>query len=192
MLRTAMAVAVVFVLCCQHAVAQEASPRKQEGDAAARRLPFPKEFDPSRYLGKWYEVARLPTPAQPAGTLATAEYAAGKNEGEVIVKNTAYTGAGELIATIEGKAQLLPDDPPRLAVSFGPVVPKDPNYFVIHVDEDYQHAVVGTPDRKSLWILSRKVPIPQETRDALFAIAKEAGFDTQKIFVADWKAGPSK
>ena len=98
---------------------------------------FPKKFDSTRYLGKWYEVVRMPTPAQATGTLATAEYTAGEKDGEVIVKNSAYTADGKLIAAIEGKALLLPNDPPRLAVGFGPVVPKDPNYFVIHVDEDY-------------------------------------------------------
>ena len=113
-----------------------------------------------------------------------AEYSAGKEKGEVIVKNSAYTAEGKLISAIEGKARLLPNDPPRLAVSFGPVVPNEPNYYVIHVDEDCEHVVVGTPDRKSLWILSRKVPITKETSESLSAIAKEAGFDTQTIFIA--------
>ena len=191
MFRIAIIATVAIALCCQHAEAQHSSAKDQEG-AVEGQLPCPENFDPARYLGKWYEVARLPNPVQPAGTLAMAEYAAGKEKGEVIVKNSAYTGEGKLISAIEGKAQLLPNDPPRLAVSFGPVIPQEPNYFVIHVDEDYQHAVVGNPDRKSLWILSRKVPITKETRESLFAIAKKAGFDTQKLFVAGWKEAPSK
>ncbi len=191
MIRTLIVAALVLVLYCQQTAAQQTPAKSQEG-AAEKQLPFPEDFDSNRYLGKWYEIARLPNPAQPAGTLATAEYSVGKEEGIVLVKNSAYTAEGKLIAAIDGKAQLFPNAPPRLAVSFGPVVPDKPNYYVIHVDEDYQHAIVGTPDRKSLWMLSRKVPITQETRDSLFAIAKEAGFETQKLFIAEWKAGPSE
>lgn len=94
---------------------------------------------------------------------------------------------GQAIMSIEGKAQLLPDDPPRLAVSFGPVAATEPNYFVIHVDENYQHAVVGTPDRKSLWILVRHVPVAEKTLETLTAIARQAGFDTEKLIVHRWK-----
>ena len=192
MLRAVIFATVALALCCQRVVAQETSPKSPEGSGAEKQLPFPKDFDPTRYLGRWYEVARLPNPAQPAESLAAAEYSAGENEGEVIVKNSAYTAEGKLISAIKGKAQLLPSDPPRLAVSFGPIVPKEPNYFVIHVDGEYQHAVVGTPDRKSLWILTRKVPIAERTRESLFDIAKEAGFDTQKILIGEWKAEPSE
>jgi len=192
MVRSTIVSVVAVVLFCQGAVAQEALSTQAGRDVGTKSLPFPKTFDPTRYLGKWYEAARLPTPVQPAGTLATAEYASGKNEGEIIVKNTAYTAEGKLISTIEGTAQLLPDDPPRMVVGFGPVVPKDPNYFVIHVDKNYQHAVVGTPDRKSLWFLARKVPVPGDTMDSLIAVAKQAGFDTQKLIVGKWKAAPTK
>lgn len=181
---------IVAMLACSPFVAAQDS--KPDRDAADKSLPFPEKFDPTRYLGKWYEVARMPTPAQPADTLATAEYSAGEKEGEVIVKNSAYTSQGKLIAAIEGKAQRLPNDPPRLAVSFGPIVPKEPNYFVIHVDQEYQHAVVGTPDRKSLWILARKVPVPAETKASLLTIAKQAGFDTQKLIFGIWKEPASE
>ena len=119
----------------------------EQAERATRDLPYPQRFEPSRYLGKWYEVARLPTPVQPNDTLATAEYTLGQREREIMVKNTAYNADGKAIVSIEGKARLLADDPPRLIVGFGPVTPKRPNYYVMHVDDDYQHAVVGTPDR---------------------------------------------
>jgi apolipoprotein D and lipocalin family protein len=170
-------------LCLPVVTAQEVSPA-QARDSELKSLPFPKGFEPARYLGKWHEAARLPTPMQPAGTMATAEYSRGKHEAEIIVKNTAFNAEGKQVATITGHAQLLPGDPPRLAVSFGPVAAKEPNYFVMHVDKNYQHAVVGTPDRKSLWILTRKVPVPKKTLDTLIAIAHKAGFDTQKLIIS--------
>ncbi|MFN0127377.1 MAG: lipocalin family protein [Verrucomicrobiales bacterium] len=150
-------------------------------------LPFVRDFKPERYLGKWYEVARLPTPIQPAGTLAVAEYAAGKEPGQVTVKNTAFDKGGKKLAEIAGQAKLADGDPPgRLLVSFGPVMPTTPNYHVIHVDEDYRYAVVGVPDRKSLWILAREVPIGEEPLKSLREIAQKAGFDVTKLVVAPW------
>ena len=80
------------------------------------------------------------------------------------------------------------EPPGRLLVAFGPNLPKEPNYHVLHVDEDYQFAVVGVPDRKSLWILARKVPVPEQKLKELRAIAAKAGFDTAKLEVGQWKA----
>ena len=160
-------------------------------DNAQDPLPFVQDFKPEKYLGKWHEVARLPTPIQPAGTLAVAEYTAGKQAGQVAVKNTSFDKAGKKIADIEGKAKLADGNPPgRLLVSFGPVLPETPNYHVMHVDKDYQFAVVGVPDRKSCWILAREVPIAEETLKTRQGIAKKAGFDVAKMEIAPWDKIP--
>lgn len=160
-------------------------------DKAPDQLPFVRDFKPEKYLGKWYEVARLPTPIQPPGTLAVAEYTAGKEAGQITVKNTSFDKAGKKIADIGGQAKIADGDRPgRLLVSFGPVLPKTPNYYVIHVDESYLFAVVGVPDRKSLWILAREVPIAEETLKSLQEIAKKAGFDVAKMQVAPWDKIP--
>ena len=112
-------------------------------DAVRKELPFVVDFEPARYLGKWYEVARLPVFIQPAGTLAVAEYSAAREEGKVIVKNTAYNAEGKVLATVEGEASIAAGAPPgRLLVRFGPAKPAGPNYFVMHVDKDYQYTVV--------------------------------------------------
>ncbi len=65
-----------------------------------------------------------------------------------------------------------------------------PNYHVLHVDKDYRYAVVGVPDRKSLWILAREVPISKETFDSLREIAQKSGFDVSKLIVAPWDKIP--
>lgn len=153
----------------------------------AEPLPFVRDFDPGRYLGTWHEVARLPTAIQPPGTLAKAEYTAGKEEGSVKVKNTAFDEQGKIISDIEGKAKLAEGDPPgRLLVSFGPVLPEAPNYHVLYVDKDYRYAVVGVPDRKSMWILAREVPVAAESLDRLRELGRNAGFDVDKLLIAPW------
>ena len=158
----------------------------QAADDPTQALPFPENFDAAKYLGKWYEIARLPTPEQPANTMATAEYSAGEAEGEVVVKNTAYFADGKQIRAIAGKAQIQPGDPPRLKVSFGPVLPSEPNYFIMHVSNDYDLALVGNPSRKALWILSRQSTVPDDQIQQMIAIAKEAGFKTEDLVISDW------
>jgi apolipoprotein D and lipocalin family protein len=166
-------------------IAQKDAEPKQ---VANKELPFVAGFEPKQYLGKWYEVARLPVAIQPAETLATAEYSPSKEPGKVVVKNIAYDKEGKVVSTITGEARIVAGDPPgRLMVGFGPVKPDAPNYYVIHVDADYQHAIVGVPDRKSLWILARKVPVPQRSLDELRMLAKEAGFDTSRLILAPWE-----
>ena len=151
-------------------------------------LPSVVKFEPERYLGKWNEVARLPIAIQPSGTLATAEYSATKEEGKLLVKNTAYDAQGKALSSITGEARIAPGEPPgRLIVSFGPAKPVPPNYYVLHVDKEYQYAVVGVPDRKSLWLLAREVPIAKEKLDELKKIATNAGFDVAELIVAPWE-----
>lgn len=180
------AFAVTLVLCCSCiALGQEAASANRQVD---RPLPFPQDFAPAKYLGKWYEVARLASASQPAGTLATAEYALGGNEREIIVKNTAYDAKGKPVRTIEGKALLQEGDPPRLAVSFGPVFPEEPNYYVMHVGKEYEIAVVGNLDRNSLWILSRSPVVEDDRLEQMIKIAKDAGFNTDTLVISDWKA----
>ena len=156
--------------------------------AADPPLPHPPAFEPARYLGIWHEAARLPAAYQPDDTLASAEYAATDTPGRISVTNRAYTADGSLVTTIKGEADLVPGDPPgRLSVRFGPMPAGAPNYYVMHVDKDYTHAVVGVPSRNALWILSRDVPVPKQKLDELIAIATKAGFDTSKLIIAPWK-----
>lgn len=186
--KTTASTLILALLCSCLAVAQEAEKTAQNQSGTTRPLPFPKGFEPARYLGKWYEAARLPTPIQPERTLATAEYAAGDADDEVLVENTAYTPDGNVISKIKGRAKILAVEPPRLAVTFGPVFPQDANYYVMYVDEDYRHAVVGTPNRNSLWILARTASVSQEKLDELIAIARNADFETEKLVVNRWNS----
>lgn len=160
---------------------------EKAGEPGREKLPFVAGFEPARYLGKWYEVARLPVAYQPDDTLAVAEYSATQEGDKLVVKNTAYNAKGELVSTIQGEARLAAGEPPgRLLVAFGPQKPSEPNYYVIHIDKYYRHAVVGVPDRKSLWVLAREVPISLEKLDELRQVAKNAGFDVSKLLVAPW------
>jgi apolipoprotein D and lipocalin family protein len=110
-------------------------------------------FDPERYLGTWYEVARYPVPFEKGCAGVTAEYASiGANK--ISVRNTCRNLDGSEQSVIDGTADIV--GPGRLEVSF-PSVPfaGAANYWVLWVDEGYRTAVVGAPNGKSGWILNR-------------------------------------
>jgi apolipoprotein D and lipocalin family protein len=145
-----------------------------------------KQVDLKRYTGRWFEIARLPMAFQKAGEAAIAEYGVNA-DGTVSVHNIAIRPDGTQ-HDIRGYAKVL--NPPantKLAVRFntwfGPLipVPKQGNYWVLYVNEHYQEALVGTPDRKYLWLLARTPTIPQQKYTALLTRAEQLGFDVSRI-----------
>ncbi len=142
--------------------------------------------DLHRYTGRWYEVARLPMRFQRANEAAIAQY--GTNDDRTIsVHNIAIRPDGSQ-RDIRGYAKVLnPPENTKLTVRFktwfGPLipVPKDGNYWILHVDEDYEEAIVGTPNRKYLWLLARTPTIPEVRYEALIIKADQLGFDTSRL-----------
>ena len=153
---------------------------------AAEPPPTVAKVDLDRYIGRWYEIARLPMAFQNAEEAARAEYGR-NNDGTVSVHNTAVRRDGTEHG-IKGYAKVLnPPQNSKLAVRFktwfGPLipVPKEGNYWILHVDDKYQEAIVGTPNRKFLWILSRSEKLPQARYEALVKRAKELGYDVSRL-----------
>jgi apolipoprotein D and lipocalin family protein len=148
-----------------------------------------KVVDLSRYTGRWYEIARPPMRFQKADEAAMAEY--GTNaDGTVSVHNIAIRPDGSQ-RDIRGYAKVLnPPQNTKLAVRFktwfGPLipVPKEGNYWILHVDEDYQEAIVGTPNRKYLWLLARTPTLSEARYAGLVAKANQLGFDTSRLLKA--------
>jgi apolipoprotein D and lipocalin family protein len=155
----------------------------------SRRVDAPvtaASVDLSRYTGRWHEIARLPMPFQKADEMAIAEY--GTNaDGTISVHNIAIRPDGSQ-HDIRGYAKVLnPPENTKLTVRFktwfGPLipVPKEGNYWILHVDEHYQEAIVGTPNRKYLWLLARTPAISEPRYAALVAKAEQLGFDTSRL-----------
>ena len=125
-------------------------------------------------------------PFQKADESAVAEYAQ-NGDGTVAVHNIAIRPDGSQ-HDIRGYAKALnPPQNTKLAVRFstwfGPFipVPKEGNYWVLYVDEHYQHALVGTPDRKYLWILARTQKLPERQFQRLVTRATELGFNMSPL-----------
>lgn len=168
-------------------------PASSSIDAAAAKQPLATAgaVDLQRYAGDWYELARLPVRFQDPASVSTATYTL-RDDGVVGVENTSYIG-DERGYRIRGTAEPASEGrTDRLRVSFGgflSVIPTaaDGNYWVIDVDEGYEMALVGTPDRRYLWLLARdgqQFDIKRAQR--LLDRAATLGFDTDQLTIADW------
>ncbi len=133
--------------------------------------------DLNRYLGKWYEIASVPVSQQEGCTCTTAEYSL-LEEGVIRVVNTCRKD-GELDQA-EGKAFIVPNSGnAKLEVQF--FWPFRGDYWIIELDKDYRYAVVGTPNRKHFWILSRTPDMMEQTLELLVDRVIAKGFDTTNL-----------
>lgn len=136
-------------------------------------------FEPERYLGKWYEIARLPNSFEKGLEQVTAEYSF-REDGKIKVLNSGVKEeSGEKSQSI-GKAKFKKDQGTAwLRVSFfGPFYA---DYKVVILEENYQHAVVASSNFKYLWILAREPKIEQTLLDSLVTECAKMGFDTEQL-----------
>lgn len=143
-----------------------------------------KDFQADRYLGTWYEIARLDHSFERGLSDVSAHYSL-RDDGGLKVVNRGYSAEKGEWKSAEGKALFVEDSTVgHLKVSFfGPFYG---GYIVFDLDrENYSHALVSGPDKSYLWILARSPTIDPQLLDRLLAKAKASGFDTDAlIFVS--------
>ena len=141
-------------------------------------------FELKRYLGTWYEIARLDHSFERGLSNVTATYSL-RDDGGVKVINRGYNDEDKEWDEAEGKAYFVDDeDVGQLKVSFfGPFYG---GYNVIELDkEGYQYSMVAGPDRSYLWILSRTPDMDPEVLQALIAKARDLGFATDELIMVE-------
>jgi len=135
------------------------------------------DFELDRYLGKWYEIARLDHSFERGLSQVTAEYSL-KRDGGVSVLNRGFSEAENKWKEVEGKAYFVnTDSEGYLKVSFfGPFYG---SYVVFEVEkEDYQYAFVSGPNTDYLWLLARTPSVEPEIIQKFIKMSKARGFDT--------------
>lgn len=136
--------------------------------------------DLERYMGTWYEIARYPHRFQEGCVGTTATYSL-RDDGKVDVLNQCYKGKvdGEL-KKAHGKAWVIDSGTnAKLKVSF--FWPFTGDYWIIDLGERYEYAVVGHPDRRYLWILSRSPEMDDQLYNNIIDKLKTQSYDTGKL-----------
>lgn len=159
------------------------------GGVHAQTASLPNEAVPAldlqRYSGQWHEIAHLPMFFQRKCVAnITAEYTP-QPDGRVGVRNACDDKAGKRMVS-EGVARTVDGHPGRLEVRFAPDwLAWAPfawaDYWVVELDPDYRWAVVGGPDRKYLWVLSRTPTLPRAQFEAIKQRASERGYSVDRL-----------
>jgi apolipoprotein D and lipocalin family protein len=143
-------------------------------------------FELDRYLGKWYEVARLDHSFERGMEQVTAEYSL-RDDGGVRVLNRGYSVEKNKWSEAEGKAFFVGEsDEGYLKVSFfGPFYG---SYVVFDMDqENYQYAFISGPDTSYLWFLSRTPTVDPKLLARFVEQARSLGFDTDQLIYVNQK-----
>ena len=160
--------------------------RMADPDRPAEPVVTVTSVDLDRYVGDWYEIARFPNRFQRdcAGDVK-ASYAT-RDDGRIDVVNRCREADGSL-KEARGVARVVePATSAKLKVRFAPAflsfIPAVwGDYWILGLAGDYAWAVVGSPDREYLWILSRTPVLGAEARTAALAVALANGFDVDRL-----------
>ncbi len=146
-----------------------------------------QDFDINRYLGKWYEIARLDHSFERGLQQVTADYSLRENGGIKVI-NRGFDEEAKAWDEAEGKAYFVEDsDIGFLKVSFfGPFYGA---YVIFDIGENYEYALVTSNTRSYLWLLSRTPTISEELKTELLKKMSALGFDTQALIFVEQDEG---
>ena len=138
-----------------------------------------KQFDIDKYLGKWYEIARMDVRFERNLNNTSANYSF-NDDGTIKVLNKGFNYKTKKWKQATGKAKFVDkQDVAMLKVSFfGPFYG---SYNVIALDSDYKYALVAGGKLKYLWILSRNTVIPDDVKQNYIKIAGDVGYNTSEL-----------
>ena len=136
-------------------------------------------FDADRYLGKWYEIARIENRFEKGLSQVTANYS-NREDGGIKVVNRGYSEKKQKWKDANGKAYFVSDKTKgHLKVSFfGPIYGP---YVVFELGENYEYSFVTNHNKKYLWLLSRSSTISPELKEKFTKKINAMGFETEKL-----------
>jgi apolipoprotein D and lipocalin family protein len=152
-------------------------------DCNATNDPHPvtsvQNVDLARYMGLWYEIARFDHFFQEGCRGSTASYTLSP-AGEVEVINRCVKEKDNSLREAKGRAWSVdPNGNGRLKISF--FWPFRTDYWIIDLGREYEYAVVGSPNRKYLWILARKPVMDKDVYKHILDLVAKQGFDLEKL-----------
>ena len=173
------AITVLLCLVCASCATNQSAPELQTATSV----------DLTRYQGTWYEIARLPAWFQKGCTQSKATYKL-LESGDVAVRNECLTTTLKPKVAFGTASVVDKQTNAKLEVVFDnwfsrlfPFLTKG-KYWILYLDAEYQTVIVGTPDRKYLWIMARTPKLEGETYQELVRRAQALGFETDRLITA--------
>jgi apolipoprotein D and lipocalin family protein len=152
------------------------------GCAKSQPIQTVEFVDIGKYAGRWYEIASYPARFQRGCRCTTADYepVPGKNQIRVVNRCIRFTHGKSRVSSVTGKAFVVNGSGnARLRVQF--FWPFRGDYYIIGLADDYSWALVGNPQRKYLWILSRESFMPTDTYNHILTLVETRGYDPKKL-----------
>lgn len=137
-----------------------------------------KKVDINKYLGSWYEIARYEHFFEKDCKNVIASYSL-IEENKIKVINTCQKIDTNKTKEATGIAYATDETNSKLKVSF--FRPFYGDYWIFMLDEEYTYALVGSPSKEYLWILSRSKKLDKNTLDKILSKIKELNFDEKKL-----------
>ena len=151
------------------------------GDEELKKTETVEYVDLNRYVGLWYEIAKIPNTFQRKCLANTTASYTLRDDGLIVVVNNCTKEDGSQIVA-RGIAKVYDENTyAKLKVSFVRIIGLSlfwGDYWIIGLDEDYKYAVVGNPNRKYGWILGREKSLPKDTLDEIFLLLRSQGYNT--------------
>lgn len=164
-----LTVTAVIALSCSFAAAASAQPQ----------VTTAPKVELQKYMGKWHEISRLEHHFQKYCIGSHAEYTL-RNDGEVDVINRCTDERDGRRKEAKGRAWSVdPESNSRLKVSF--FWPFRGDYWIIELGEKYDYSVVGSPDRKYLWILAREPVMDETLYSSIVERLRKQGFPVDSL-----------
>lgn len=136
-------------------------------------------FDKSRYMGTWYEIARLPSFIEKNLKNVIEEYTDNGDGTLTVVTRAVNTKTNELKEATGKIKSAGAEDSGMLKVSYlGPFYLA---YNVLDIDEDYKYALISASNLSYLWLLSRETSIPDDIKKRFLTKAQAIGFPIEKL-----------
>lgn len=148
--------------------------------ASEKPLETVAHVDLARYVGTWYEIASFPQRFQKGCTGTVATYTIRPDGAIAVLNRCSRDSLTGKVTTAKGKARVVDTTTnAKLKVTF--FWPFWGDYWIIDLGREYEFAVVGHPNRKYLWILSRTPSMPTDVYDGIIGRLQAQGYDTARL-----------
>ena len=138
-----------------------------------------QNFDVNKYMGRWYEIARIDSFLKDGMDYVYSDYHLDK-DGTISVLSSGLKAGDSTREYVEGEADLAKGRKTGfLEISF--IRPFYSDYIVFKVDGDYQYSYVGGSDKNHIWLFSKTPTVPEDIREDFLARANSLGYDVTKL-----------